>query len=117
MRARLIDRIRLACGLRWKRRTPMAREIGATTQNVLAVLAILLAYGLVGSMDYAEEQRQEAEAAQARAELHQAALLACLNGGTSTGLYTVDANGHKHYIICDGEHFTVSTENVRSASL
>ena len=116
MRARLIDRLRLSRGMFWQRRTPMLHELGLHFRNVITILAVLLAYGLVGAMDYADEQRQEAEAALARAELQQAAMLACVNGG-APGLYTLDSRGNKHYIVCAGEAFTVSTENVRSASL
>lgn len=116
MRTRLIDQIRLYCGMHWQRRTPMMHEIGLHFRNVITLLAVLLAYGLVGAMDYAEEQRREAEAALSRAELQQAALLACLNG-SAPGLYTTDENGVRNYIVCGTDHWTVNDQNLKQARL
>lgn len=109
MLRRLMLRWRLACGLRWAKPAPYARDLGIDAHGVLFLLFVLAAYGLAGSLDYAEEQRQEAAAALDRAALHQAALLACLNGG-APGLYTIDDDGHRHYIVCD-QPYTISDEN------
>ena len=51
------------------------------TWFVVRMLAfILLAYGVVGSMDYADEKAQEAERHQQARNHYENALLDCLNG-------------------------------------
>lgn len=85
--------------------------IKTAAATIAGLLLILLAYGIVGRMDYEEGLRQEAEAALERASLQQAALLACLNSG-APGLYTIDDKGTRHYIVC-GQPYTVSDENTR----
>jgi hypothetical protein len=80
-------------------------------KNAALIAGLLIAFGIVGRMDYEDALRAEAEAALDQSALHQAALLACLNGG-SPGLFTIDANGHRHYLVC-GEPFTVSSENTK----
>ena len=107
----MLNTIRRRHGLRWQRDIPSLAELGFTAGNLLRIVFILLCLGLVGSMDYADEQRTAAETAQADAALQQAALLACLNSG-APGLYTIDDQGTRHYIVC-GQPYTVSDENTR----
>lgn len=85
--------------------------IKTAAATIAGLLLILLAYGIVGRMDYEEGLRQEAEAAHERASLHQAALIACLNGG-APGLYTIDSEGRRHYVVCSGDSYTISDENI-----
>lgn len=85
-------------------------------KTALLLSLVLIGYGIVGSIDHADEQRREADAALTRANLQQAALLACLNGG-APGLYTIDDNGHRHYLVCSRDHYTVSDENTHRKTM
>ena len=105
---RLTDRIRLAMGLHWAGSKPQAEEIGITLPGVLAVVCLVLAYGLVDQIEQRAEKHLAAEKALADLHQQQTAMLACLNGGNS-GLYTVE-DGFRHYIICDT--YTISDEGV-----
>ncbi len=78
------------------------------------LIGILLAYGIVGRMDYEDALISEAQASEARANLHQRQLLACVNGGMS-GLYTEDDSGIRKYVVCD-RAWEVSDENVKDKS-
>lgn len=49
-------------------------------RNAVLVTGLVMAYGIVGTIDYAEEQRQEAEANAKSASAMSATLAACLNG-------------------------------------
>lgn len=53
-----------------------------TLRNMAVAAAILLAYGTVGALDYADEQRQEAARQAEVAERATYALAECLNGKT-----------------------------------
>jgi hypothetical protein len=108
---RLMNRLRLARGLRWQGALPTAEEIGITFHGVLAALTLVLLFGLVDAMERSAEAGLAEDRALAAYHQQQTALLACLNGGNS-GLYTVDDDGHKHYIVCS-EPMVVSTENVK----
>lgn len=79
-------------------------------KNGVILLGLLLALGIVGTLDYQDELRQQAEAAEARYATQQAAMLACLNGG-SPGPYRMTAEGHRAYLVC--EIHEVTDENVR----
>ena len=79
--------------------------------NALYILGLLLAFGIVGNMDYAEEMRQEAERQSIRADLNRAALVACLNGG-APGLFIEQADGSRNYLVCD-RPYEVSDKNVK----
>jgi hypothetical protein len=105
MLTRMIDRWRLSRGLRWEARRPTLAEahddaIG-TWQIALTLLLMLVVYGIVGEMDYRDALRAEAERQQTRADLNQAALLACLNGRAS-GHYYEDSAGNRTYLACRG---------------
>ena len=106
----LLNHWRLRRGLRWEKHQPGARELGFDAKNIAYLIALFLLYGLAGSIDYADQQAAAAEQQSALATRREAALLACLNGG-SPGLYTTDAAGRRHYIVCD-RPFTVSDEGV-----
>lgn len=77
-------RLRLRHGLTWARPLPGAGEIIRTLRldaPTLRILAgLLAAYAVAGSLDYAEEQRQEAERHAASAQIAAARLAECLNG-------------------------------------
>lgn len=109
----LTNTIRLRYGLHWLKSYPSGEEFRETLRYAFYLALIFLAYGIVGRMDYEDQLITEKIAADRDRDILQERMLACLNGG-STGYYTADANGHKHYIVCD-QPFTVSTENVRGA--
>jgi hypothetical protein len=56
-----MNALRRHYGLRWKRRYPGPHDIHHAWRTAGYLLAILIAYAIVGSMDYADEQRQHAE--------------------------------------------------------
>lgn len=101
----ILSRLRLARGLRWHHRQPTLNEAiaeaGSVARGAGVALALIVLYGIVGEMDYRDALRSEAEAQQTRAELNQAALLACLNGH-ATGHYTENRHGERAYIVCRG---------------
>lgn len=105
MLGQLIHRWRMTRGLHWEARRPTigeAHEEAVGVWQMAIVLAIMgIGYGIVGRLDYEEGLRQEAERHATRANLNQAALLACLNG-RATGHYWVDASGNRHYLACRG---------------
>lgn len=107
---RLIARLRLAHGLRWKAATPSAAEMGIDATGVLMAMVIVLMYVIAQTLDDRTEARLLAEREAARAERHEASLLGCLNG-YDTGLYTTDPAGNRHYIVC-GHPMVVSDENI-----
>jgi hypothetical protein len=104
----MLTPLRRFYGLRWQGQTPKPADIGITLQNILIIATVLLAYGIVGSIDYATEKSIEAERQAEAFSVQQAAMLACLNGG-SPGYYSIDSEGHRHYIVCD--IYEVSDEN------
>lgn len=107
-----MNRLRRNYGLHWKGELPEATELGFNLTNALIILVLMLAYGIVGSIDYAVEQDMAAEQAEARVAEQQAAMLACLNGG-SPGYYTMTKDGHRAYLVCNVHE--VTDENVRRA--
>ncbi len=80
-------------------------------KNAALIVGLLIAFGIVGRLDYEDELRQQAEASAASADLNRAALLACLNGG-APGLYTESADGVRVYLVCDPP-YEVSDQNIR----
>jgi len=74
----MLNKLRLRYGLHWQRRTPNLGEMKRSADTWLGIAAalavILLAYGIVGRLDYEEELRQEKE-------MYLQAVLACLNHG------------------------------------
>lgn len=90
----LLTRLRLARGLHWRTSLP---SIDWSAIGIL--LAILCAYGIVGSVDYEDELRQQAEAQRVRADLNIAALLACMNG-KAPGFYLEGQDGTRTYLVC-----------------
>lgn len=78
----------------------------------VSLAAILLAFGIVGEMDYRAALRAEAERNANNAALNQAALIACLNGG-APWLYSMDDKGRRYYGVCGGDNLTISDEGVK----
>ena len=78
----LYQRARMAQGLRWKSQRPTLGELKAGAENWLRTIAIIvvivLAYGIVGRLDYEEAQRIEAEI---QRDMYLGVVLACLNKG------------------------------------
>lgn len=99
--------------LSWRDNLRFSRAFSARRREDLriglSVAAILIGFGIVGSLDYADELRQEAAAAEQRSDMNRASLLACLNGG-HTGLSVDHGNGIRQHIVC-GAPYTVSDEN------
>lgn len=77
-------RLRLRHGLGWARPLPGLREIvrllhlDAPTLKLLAV--VLMAYALVGTLDYADAQRIDAETQARAAQIATRTLADCMNG-------------------------------------
>lgn len=80
-----------------------------TLKNIGWLFALFACFAIGSTLDYQEELRQQAEAAQYEAGLRQAAMLACLNGG-SPGYYTMNDRGQRIYLVCDV--YEVTDENV-----
>lgn len=99
---------------RWASRRVARRDLIDGIKTVAVLIGILLAYGIVGRMDYEDALITEAQIKAADARSHQERLLACLNGG-STGLYTTDEKGNRHFIVCD-KAYTISDENTGKRS-
>lgn len=75
-----MNALRRRFGLRWQGRMPSRHDVREAMITAAALIGILLAFGIVGTMDYADEQRQEAERHAAAAERATAWLAECLNG-------------------------------------
>lgn len=105
MRA-LINRFRLARGLRWQADMPRPVELGIDLQNMLVLALIGLGYFFVGMVQETTEAKIAQQRAIEQAERTQSAMIACLNGG-APGYYTRDESGAKHYIVC-GETWTMT---------
>lgn len=59
---RSIDRIRLACGLTWRATRPGWREIAPALRTAGVLAFLLLAWGIVGRLDYETAHAAEMEA-------------------------------------------------------
>ena len=71
---------------------------------------VIVAYAVAGTLDYQDQLLAEKMAAEERFAAQQAAMLACLNGG-SPGYYRMTEAGHRVYLVCDVHE--VSDENVK----
>lgn len=58
----LMDRIRLAVGLRWRAARPSPADLREALRNAALVLGLVAAFGLVGRLDYEVERAMEMEA-------------------------------------------------------
>ena len=90
---------------------PARRE---ALRTAALLVGLLLAYGIVGTLDYQDALLSEAQASARLADMHQAQLLACVNGGAS-GLCSEDADGVRKYVVCE-RAFEVSDENLKDKS-
>jgi hypothetical protein len=106
--------LRLARGLHWRDSTPNMAELGFTAKNIGLIAGLILVLGITGTMDYADAQRAEAMAQEARADLNRAALLACLNGN-APGLYVEQPDGSRQYLVCSDPYY-VSDRNIGRGS-
>ena len=90
-------------GLRWQGTRPTLgealRQADGTLKSIIIVLAIFVAYGIVGRMDYEDALVAEAASAQRIATQRSEQLIACLNG-KPPGLYTENHRGERTYIVC-----------------
>jgi hypothetical protein len=93
----LADRLRLRHGLTWARPIPSLREIvrllhlDAPTLRLL--LGILAVYAFVGTLDYADAQRIEAEHHARAAQTAQTTLAECMNGNARWLTENIGGNG------------------------
>ncbi len=91
-------RFRLRHGLRWQANRPSAADLREALRCAALIVGLLLAFGIVGTIDYAVEQRAAAD----RAELETAAayqqLADCANGRTSW--ISADENGRPVGVVC-----------------
>jgi len=62
MKAPLLNRIRLALGLRWRSARPSPADLREALRNAALVLGLVATFGLVGRLDYETERAMEAEA-------------------------------------------------------
>lgn len=97
----MLNQLRLRYGLFWRGRVPNREELPVITQAIVTVLFLVVAYGIVGRLDYEAALVAEAQRQEARAEMNEAALVACLNGRPS-GHYWEDSRGHRTYLVCRG---------------
>jgi len=58
----LMDRIRLAAGMRWRGRLPGWREIAPALQGIGLAAGLIVLFGIVGRLDYEIERAAELEA-------------------------------------------------------
>lgn len=58
----LMDRIRLAAGMRWRRTRPGLREIAPALQGIGMAAGLIVLFGIVGRLDYETERAAELEA-------------------------------------------------------
>lgn len=93
---------RINHGRRWRGHRPTLGEAMRAGNDAIKavgiVAAIVIAYGIVGRIDYETERALAAEAAAAD---DRAALLACLNGRPS-GHYFDNERGERVYLACRG---------------
>lgn len=68
------------------------RELG---RNVLILAGLIAAYGIVGTIDYAVEQRHEADANAQSARALTATLAACMNGDATFTHQGPHTDGHQ----------------------
>lgn len=95
------QRLRMQRGLQWRRDWPSAAELRRVFEDWLILIAVvgvlLVAYGIVGRLDYEEELRQQAERQAAIKLQYRDAVLACLNNG---------------YLLFDREAFECKAESL-----
>lgn len=106
----MLTPLRRFYGLRWKSERPTLAELGIDAHGILFAIVIVLAFGLVDIIDRWQEARVAEGAALERIAQQQAAMLACLNGG-SPGYYSMTADGHRAYLVCDV--YTVTDQHTR----
>ena len=58
----LMDRIRLALGLRWRAARPSPADLRETLRNAALAAGLIVLFGVVGRLDYETERAIEAEA-------------------------------------------------------
>lgn len=58
----LMDRIRLAAGLRWRAARPGLADLREALRNISLAAGIIVLFGIVGRLDYETERAMEAEA-------------------------------------------------------
>lgn len=58
----LMDRIRLAVGLRWRSARPSPADLREALRNAALVLGLFFVFGIVGRLDYEVERAAELEA-------------------------------------------------------
>lgn len=62
MKPPLMDRLRLAIGLRWRAARPSLADLREALRNAALVLGLIAVFGLVGRLDYETERAMAAEA-------------------------------------------------------
>jgi hypothetical protein len=58
----LMDRIRLAIGLRWRSARPSPADLREALRNAALVFGLIAAFGIVGRLDHETERAMEMEA-------------------------------------------------------
>lgn len=75
-----MNSLRQNYGLRWQASRLQLADIRETLITAAHVAGIVAAFGIAGTLDYADEQRAEAERQAAIAERATYALAECMNG-------------------------------------
>jgi len=98
----MLNKYRLRHGLRWHREYPTVTlsEVLHALAPWLVALVVLLAYVVVGTLDYAYAMTDEAMRAESHAEFRHQILIDCLNGtatftgedGSKVGCYKAESN-------------------------
>lgn len=76
----MLNALRLRYGLTWSSHRPALADYREQIQTAMLLALILIAYGIVGRLDYEEELRQEVEVQARRAEQAEQILVECMNG-------------------------------------
>lgn len=77
--------IRIRYGLHWQKSYPTTSQLKETLKVIFYLLLILLAYGIVGRLDYEDELLQQ----KINAESYKQTLLNCMSG--ASGFYFADS--------------------------
>lgn len=106
----LMDRIRLAVGMLWRRERPGLREAAPALRTAGLIALLLLAWGIVGRLDYETARAAELEArvdhlaprAAVAEPMEVRAALATLDVARLEDYLVACLNGDRHWVL-DGE--------------
>lgn len=106
----LMDRIRLAVGMLWRRERPGLREAAPALRTAGLIVLLLLAWGIVGRLDYEIERAAELEA---RADRLAPRAAVAEKMEVRAALATLDVARLEDYLLAclnDGRHWVLGGE-------